>query len=144
MKKRGPLLSVKSKLQSQLVWLIFAAMAIPTAVLGGSLYLLISRIADSNTAPALQSALMEIAGYISLSFPPLTALLLAWAFRRTNQIVGPIERISRELDGRLKGTSSGPIILRPGDQLFPMVDGINALLKDREALQSQPPGSVGI
>ena len=144
MKKRGPLLSVKGKLQNQLVWIIFVAMSIPTVVLGGSLYILVARIAGPNADSSPHAALMQIAGYIGLSFPPLTALLLCWAFNRTNKIVGPIERVTRELDDRIAGTTSGPITLRPGDQIIPLVDRINMLLQERDDLKTTPPRSLGL
>jgi prepilin-type N-terminal cleavage/methylation domain-containing protein len=64
--------------------------------------------------------------------------VLGLAFHRTNQVVGPIERIVRELDERLSGEKNGPITLRPGDQLIPLADKINALLQERDQFKNPP------
>ena len=42
----------------------------------------------------------------------------------------------RELGQRIAGQGTGPIVLRPGDQLIPLADQINVLLKERESLKS--------
>ena len=136
MSKRGSTLKVKTKLQNQLIWMIFAAMAIPTLVLGGSLYLMMARLSAPNTNVSPHEVIVDIVGYVAVLFPVSIAALLFWAFRGTNKLVGPIERMIRELDHRIEGLGPGPIILRPGDQLIPLADKINVLLKERENLKS--------
>ena len=134
MNKRGPTLIVKTQLQNQLIWMIFAAMAIPTLVLGGSMCLMIARLSAPNTGVSPHEVIVGIMGYVAALFPLSITALLYWAFHGTNKLVGPIERITKELDQRIEGQRSGPIVLRPGDHLIPLVDKINGLLQEREDL----------
>jgi len=135
MTKRGPTLKVKSKLQNQLIWMIFTAMAIPTLVLGGSMYLMITKLSAPNTSGSLHEVIVGIMGYVAVLFPVSVAALLYWAFHGTNKLVGPIERMTQELDRRIEGQMTGPIVLRPGDQLIPLVDKINVLIEERDNLK---------
>jgi len=132
MNKRGPALKVKTKHQNQLIWMIFAAMAIPTLVLGGSMFLMIARLSAPNTGVSPHEVIVGIMGYVAVLFPLSIAALLYWAFHGTCKMVGPIERITQELDQCIEGQKSGPIVLRPGDHLIPLVDKINGLLEERE------------
>lgn len=133
--KRGPGLKVKTRLQNQLIWMIFAAMAIPTLVLGGSMYLMIARLSAPNTSVSPHEVIVGIMGYVAVLFPVSITALLYWAFHGTNKLIGPIERMTQELDRRIDGQKSGPIVLRPGDQLIPLVDKINVLLEERDNLK---------
>ncbi len=135
MNKRGPTLKVKTKLQNQLIWMIFTAMAIPTVILGGSMYVMITRLSAPNTGVSPQEVIVGIMGYVAVLFPVSVAALLFWAFHGTNRLVGPIERMTQELDRRIEGQKCGPIVLRPGDQLIPLVDKINVLLEERDNLK---------
>jgi len=135
MNERCPTLKVKTKLQNQLIWMIFAAMSIPTLVLGGSMCLMIARLSAPNTTMSPHEVIVGIMGYVAVLFPVSIAALLYWVFRGTNKLVGPIERMTQELDRRMEGQKSGPIVLRPGDQLIPLVDKINVLLEERDNLK---------
>ena len=141
MSKRGLILKVKTKLQNQLIWMIFAAMAIPTLVLGGSMFLMIARLSAPDTSVSPHEVIAGIMGYVAVLFPVSIAALLYWVFHGTNKLVGPIERMTQELDRRIEGQKSGPIVLRPGDQPIPLVDKINVLLEERDKLKEQ---SVGL
>ncbi len=132
MTKRGPLLKVKTKFQNQLIWMVFTAMAIPTIVFGGSMYLLISKFSSPGATLSPHEVVMDVIPYVAVLFPVMVALLLGWAFYGTNKLVGPLDRIIRELDERIKGSKSGPIVLRPGDRLIPLVDKINLILQQRD------------
>ena len=135
MNERCPTLKVKTKLQNQLIWMIFAAMSIPTLVLGGSMCLMIARLSAPNTTTSPHEVIVGTMGYVAVLFPVSIAALLYWVFRGTNKLVGPIERMTQELDRRMEGQKSGPIVLRPGDQLIPLVDKINVLLEERDNLK---------
>lgn len=135
MNQRCSRLKVTAKLQNQLVWKIFAAMAIPTLVLGGAMYLMMARLSAPNTIVSPHEVIVDIMGYVAVLFPVSIAGLLYWTFRGTNRLVGPIERMTQELDRRLEGEKRGPIVLRPGDHLIPLVDKINVLLEERENLK---------
>jgi hypothetical protein len=135
MHKRGSTLEVKTHLQRTLIWMICAAMAMPTVVLGGSLYWMIARISSPDGSISPQEVIVDVTRYIAVLYPLLSAALLYWVFRCTNQLVGPIERMIRELDQRIEGRRTGPIVMRPGDQLIPLVDKINVLLEERDSLK---------
>ena len=132
MKNRGPLLKVKSKFQNQIIWMVFTAMAIPTLIFGGSMYLMIAKLSGPNSVTSPQEVVVDVTRYIAIFFPVLVALLLWWAFHGTNKLVGPIDRMIRELDERIQGSKSGPIVLRPGDQLIPLAEKINIVLQQRD------------
>jgi hypothetical protein len=135
MNKRGPTLKVKTKLQNQIIWMIFTAMAIPTVILGGSMYFMIVKLSAPDAAVSAHEVIVSVMGYVAVLFPVLIAGLLFWAFHGTNKLVGPIERMTQELDRRIEGEKSGPIVLRPGDKLIPLVDKINVLLEERDNLK---------
>lgn len=137
MKQRQPVLKVRTKLQNQLIWMICAAIAVPTLVLGGSMYWMVTRITAPNASVSPPEVIAGVTRYIAVLFPLLIAVLLYWVFSGTNKLVGPIERMIRELDQRVLGQKSGPIVLRPGDHLVPLVDKINALLEQRDKLKEQ-------
>ena len=134
--KRGPALGVKTDLQRKLIWMFCAAMAMPTVVLGGSMYWMIERISSPIGGASPQEVIEDVTRYVAVLYPLLSAVLLYWVFRGTEKIVGPIERVIRELGQRIAGQGTGPIILRPGDQLIPLADQINVLLKERESFKS--------
>lgn len=129
---RRPTLTVKTKLQNQLIWMICAALAIPTVILGGALYLITTRISSLANGQSAQEIVMEVMRFVGVLFPLASGLLLHWVFSATNRIVGPIERITRELESRIEGKGHGPIVLRPGDELAPLANGINTLIAERE------------
>ena len=135
MNKRGSILKVKSSFQNQLIWMVFTAVAIPTLIFGGSLYLLIARLSGPNASPSPHEVIVDVTRYVAILFPVSMALLLAWVFHGTNKIVGPLDRMMRELDERIRGNKSGPIVLRPGDRLIPLADKINALIEERDQLK---------
>jgi uncharacterized iron-regulated membrane protein len=135
MNKRGPTLKVKTKLQNQIIWMIFTAMAIPTVILGGSMYFMITKLSAPDAAVSAHEVIVSVMGYVAVLFPVLIAGLLFWVFHGTNKLVGPIERMTQELDRRIEGEKSGPIVLRPGDKLIPLVDKINVLLEERDNLK---------
>jgi len=132
MKNRGPLLRVKTQFQNQLIWMVCTAMAIPTLVFGGSMYLMIARLAGPNASSSPHEVVVDVTRYVAILFPVLIALLLCWAFYGTNKLVGPIDRMIQELDDRIQGNKTDPIVLRPGDRLIPLVDKINLLLQRRD------------
>ena len=135
MGKRGSPLEVKTHLQRKLIWMICAALAMPTVVLGGSMYWMIARISSPTGGVSPQEVIADITRYIAVLYPLLSAALLYWVFRGTNKLVGPIERMIRELDQRIESGGTGPIILRPGDHLIPLADKINLLLEERDGLK---------
>ncbi len=100
------------------------------------MYWMIARISSPTGGASPQEVIADVTRYVAVLYPLLSAVLLYWVFRGTEKIVGPIERVIRELGQRIAGQGTGPIILRPGDQLIPLADQINVLLKERESFKS--------
>ena len=136
---RGPLLKVKTQFQNQLIWMVFTAIAIPTVVFGGSMYLMISKLTGPDASLSPQEVVVDVTRYVAILFPVLVTLLLCWAFYGTNKLVGPLDRMIRELDERIQGNKSGPIVLRPGDRLIPLADKINLILQQRDKSKELSP-----
>ena len=99
------------------------------------MFFMIARLSAPNSNVSPHEVIVGIMGYVAVLFPVLVTALLYWAFHGTNKLVGPIERITQELDRCIEGQKSGPIVLRPGDHLIPLVDKINGLLQERENLK---------
>ncbi|HQF40239.1 MAG TPA: hypothetical protein PK322_14070 [Opitutaceae bacterium] len=140
MKNRGSLLTVKTKLQGHLLWLVFCSMAVPTLVLGGVVLVLLGYPFELHAGAAPEATRARVLLALCVAAPVVFIGLLSWAFLLTNRIVGPVERMIRELDARLLGTASGPINLRPKDLLLPLVEKINLLLAEWE--RSKKDGGV--
>ena len=125
-------MEVKTHLQNKLIWMVCAAMAMPTIVLGGSMYWMMARISSPAGGASPHEVIADVLRYVAVLYPLMSAVLLYWIFRGTNRLVGPIERMIQELGQRIEGSKSGPIMLRPGDQLIPLAEKINIVLQQRD------------
>lgn len=114
--------------------LVSLAALVPTIIVSVSLYYLIFNITAEqmgipeaiayNIIPAARRVIN-----ILLIAAPLTMLaILIIAYKVTHKIIGPLDRINRELNEALVGQKIGPIIIRKTDKLWPLVDKINKLL----------------
>ncbi len=57
-------------------------------------------------------------------------VIVFWAYYISNKIVGPIERVLKELDDVISGKRTEPLGTRKGDEMFDeLVKRINALIK---------------
>ena len=77
-----------------------------------------------NIIPAAKRVLI----ILSLAAPISIAVLLVTAYKITHKIVGPFDRILREVDEHISGKRKGHIVARKTDTLFPLVNRINKLL----------------
>ena len=60
----------------------------------------------------------------------MLVLMVCWAYHVTHRIIGPHERVIRELDEVIAGTRKEPIIARKGDDAFQeLLKRINTLIK---------------
>ncbi len=139
MKNRAPLLVVKPKLQGHLLWLVFVAMALPTVFFGGALWLLVYCFGGLSPQMGPDESRVRVLQLVLILFPVWATGLFCWAFHLTNRVVGPVERMIRELDARLGGTASGPIVLRPKDLLRPLAEKINRVVAEWEKSRPTPP-----
>jgi len=123
-----------NQLHREMFFLVFGAMVIPAALTAAGLfYLIFSVTAEQAGFPetiayTLIPAAKRVLWILAVATPVAMALVLVFAHRLTHRMVGPFDRIVRELDECLKGTRQGPIKLRPRDKFQPLVDAINKLL----------------
>ena len=123
-----------NRLHKQIFLLVVLSALLPLIIATICLYYLIFGIT------ALEIGIPETVAYhimpaaqkvtiILLTVAPITILLiLIFALRVTHRIVGPYDRIVRELDEHLENKRTGHIILREKDKFQPLVDRINRLL----------------
>ena len=115
---------------------VFIAILMPTAVVSGCFYALVRAITAAKTMTGDEGHLLGSVNFwmllVLFAFP--LSIFFAWliALKITNRIVGPIDRITREIEARLDGKKEGPIHLRPGDQLQDLMAQINRLLGKRK------------
>ena len=65
-----------------------------------------------------------------LTIAGMLVLLVCWAYHITHRIIGPHERVIRELDEVIAGTRKDPITARKDDDAFEeLLSRINALIK---------------
>ncbi len=115
--------------------MFFWASVIPMFIVSLLLfYLIFSVTADQmafpeaiayNLLPAARRVLAILAALAPLSI----VLVLMISYNLTLQMVGPFDRIVRELDQCLKGEKKTPIVIRENDKFWPLVHKINDLIK---------------
>ena len=123
-----------NQMHRNLFFLVFFASLVPTIVTAIFLFYLIFNItADQvgipesiayNIIPAAQ----RVIGALSVATPLIIFGILIFTYKTTHKIVGPFDRILRELDECIAGTREGPIMLRKNDKFWPLVAKINILL----------------
>jgi len=105
-------------------------MAVPCLLLGGAVFLqgplefMVGRLSDDTRDKIMLG--------LTVLTPVLLCAVIVWAYVQTNRIVGPVDRMIKELDAHLEGTGSGSIALRKQDLLAPLVERINALIARSE------------
>ncbi len=123
-----------NQMHREIFWLFFLALFIPTVITTVSLFYLIFNITAqelgipeaiaANILPAAQ----KVTVILLVALPVTTVIILILAYKVTHRIVGPFDRVVRELDEHLKGTRDGHISLRKNDKFWPLVNRINTLL----------------
>lgn len=123
-----------NKLHKELFLLIFLSILLPSGIITVALYYLIFNIVASqfgipeaiayNLIPAANKVV-----FILLTVAPVSILaILVFAHRVTHKIVGPYERIIRELDECIDGKRKTHLVIRKADRFLPLVNSINKLL----------------
>ncbi|HOW36455.1 MAG TPA: hypothetical protein PL155_08600 [Candidatus Omnitrophota bacterium] len=121
-------------LHREIFFLISLTAVVPAAVTAFALfYLIFSITAEQMGIPEaigynLIPAAQRTVGVLLVAVPICVAVLLFIAHRITHRIVGPFDRIVRELSEIAQGTRKGHIFLRKGDKFQPLVDKINNLI----------------
>lgn len=65
---------------------------------------------------------------LAVATPLALILLMVLVYRITHRIVGPFDRLVKELGENISGERKGPIIIRENDKFAPLVEKINELL----------------
>ena len=123
-----------NKFHREIFLLIAVASLIPAVIATILLYYLIFSItADQMVVPEaiaynLLPAAKKVLFILAFAVPLSILVILLIAHNITHKIVGPFDRIVRELDERIKGENRNHITVRKGDKFKPLVDNINKLL----------------
>ncbi|MCM8779591.1 MAG: hypothetical protein NC914_00335 [Candidatus Omnitrophica bacterium] len=127
-----------NKLHRQIFILVSVAALLPAVIASIGLYYLIFGITANEVAipesiayniiPAAKKA----AVVILLVTPLAIGVILFFAWKISHAIIGPFDRIVRELDERIEGKIIGHILIRKSDKFWPLVEKINKLLDKAE------------
>jgi len=132
---------VKYAVESRYFRLLLISIILPTLLLGACLYYFIFMVLAENLgipetiAEHLLPVIHQINGLLLFGLPLIILLITGWGLIIFTRLVGPIDRVKKELDRIIKGNYSERIKIRKGDDLKPVVDGINKLLDRIEAKQ---------
>jgi hypothetical protein len=77
-----------------------------------------------NIIPAAK----KVTAIILISAPLTISIMLYLSYKITHRLLGPFDRIIKELDGCIEGQKQGPIIIRKADKCYQCVKRINILL----------------
>jgi len=123
-----------TSVQTKLLFLVFFSAIIPAAIVGLCMYYFIfSMMARQMMFPeAIAANLMPVLNRVNvvvlITLPLSLVLIWVVALELSHRIAGPLYRMEKDLDERIKGTRQGPIILRKNDELKPLADKINKLM----------------
>lgn len=118
----------------ELFLIVFFAAVLPAGIVTVLLYYLIFGItADEIAIPEaiaynIIPAARRVVGILLFAVPLSILILLILAHKLTHKIIGPFERIIKELDESIKGKKEDRIVIRKTDKFSPLVDKINKLL----------------
>jgi len=131
--RRGKKL-IGTPLQKKLLILVFASAVIPAGIVTVCLYFLIFNLLawQMGIPESIAYNLIPVARKVSLiiiiTLPIILFIIWIIALELSHRIVGPLRRIEKELDDRIKGKKDEPIQIRKKDAFKPLVDKINKLL----------------
>ena len=120
--------------ERHLLILLFCAAVIPAVVVGVCLYYLIFHYLSWQIGipEAIAYNVIPVAQKVSMviftALPVLLIILWFVSLELSHRFAGPLDRLERELDARIKGQKEGPIRVRQGDELFSLVERINGLI----------------
>ncbi len=114
--------------------LIALAALLPTTIVGISLYYLIFGVTAAQfgipeaIAYNIMPAARTVISILLFATPVSILIILALTYKISHKIIGPFDRIVRELDECIEGKKEGPIVIRKDDKFQPLVEKINKLL----------------
>lgn len=123
-----------NQMHAELFLVVFFAAVIPALVATIAVFYLIFNItAEQIGIPEAIAANIFPAAYrvieiLIIAIPASILLVLFLAHRITHRIIGPFDRVVREIDATASGARRGAISLRKGDKFAPLVDAVNRLI----------------
>jgi len=123
-----------NKMHRNLFLLFLLASLLPAIIVTICLYYLIfSVMANQFVFPEaiaynIIPAAKKVTIILLIAAPVSISIIIIFAFKVTHRIIGPFDRIVRELDEYIEGKKEGHIIIRKTDKFWPLVDRINKLL----------------
>ena len=125
---------IKSKLQLKYLRIIELSLLLPTIVIGGCLYYLVfTLIAEEIAIPefvasSLFPALGKVNAILLIAIPLVFTLLIWWGLILSHRLIGPIDRLTKELSQIAAGDYKRRIRIRKTDELKPIEESINKIL----------------
>ncbi|MFC1666566.1 hypothetical protein ACFL0P_01660 [Candidatus Omnitrophota bacterium] len=123
-----------NKMHREIFLLVFLASLLPALIVTVCLYYLIFNITAQqfgipeaiayNIIPAARKVIL----ILWLVAPISILTILIFAYKISHRIIGPFDRIVRELDECIDGKKQGHVAIRKADKFRPLVDRINKLL----------------
>jgi len=127
-----------NKMHKVIFMLVLVAAFLPMIFMTVVLYFLIFNItAEQIGMPEMIAyhvlpAAKKVMSILLLTAPVVAAVILYFVHKITHQIIGPFDRIVRELNERVIDTKKGHIIIRNTDKFWPLVEKINKLIDKLE------------
>jgi len=123
-----------NKIHREIFWLVFLAALLPASIVMVLLYYLIFNItAEQMVIPEaiaynLLPAAKRVIVILLFAAPLCIAAILIFAYNISHRIIGPFDRIVKELGECVEGKKKNHILVRKNDKFKPLVDKINKLL----------------
>ena len=127
-----------NKLHREIFLTVLAAALLPCFIVTIALYYLIFSVMSGQLgipeaiAYNIIPAARKVSLYLILAAPASVFVILLLAYRITYRIIGPFDRIVRELDECVKGKKLDHIVIRKKDKFQPLVNNINKLIDKRK------------
>jgi ABC-type multidrug transport system fused ATPase/permease subunit len=123
-----------NNMQRDIFWLVFLASLVPALIATICLYFLIFNVTANqcsipetiayNIIPAAQ----KVTVILLFAIPISVIVILIFARKMTHKIVGPFNRVVRELEETVEGKRKSHIAIRKDDKFWPLVCLINKLI----------------
>ncbi|MCX5657830.1 MAG: hypothetical protein NTZ48_06370 [Candidatus Omnitrophica bacterium] len=126
---------IKNSFQKKVMILVFAAALIPAGVAALCLYYLIFNLMarqlgiPESVVYNLMPVAHKVITIVGIAIPVLILIIWEVALELSHRIVGPVYRLEKDLEERLRSGSKEPIRLREKDELKSLADKINKILQ---------------
>ena len=120
-----------NKFQQQILYPVLISCAIACIVTIFCFIFLLAKITDTDVLWNIDIKKFEmLVPWMMMFIAYVLLFIVFWTYHTSNKLVGPYERILRELDEVVAGTRKTPIGTRKGDALFEeLLKRINVLIE---------------